>query len=210
MNPNNKIWTENDIFFLTQFYSDFGCKYCATKLNRTKGATFAKARKIGLQNKRLKIKYHENNFRNIVNKSTSLTDVIRNLGMSTQGKNHNTVKKYINIYNIDTSHFISQSERIKQMISQFKKKPLSEILVENNFKASGKDIKNRLFKEKLKINCCELCGQGEIWYGKKISLILDHKNGIHSDWRLENLRIVCPNCNATLETHCRGNKKMKK
>lgn len=35
-----------------------------------------------------------------------------------------------------------------------------------------------------------------------MSLILDHINGVYNDNRLENLRIVCPNCNATLETHC--------
>jgi hypothetical protein len=35
-----------------------------------------------------------------------------------------------------------------------------------------------------------------------MSLILDHVNGVHDDNRLENLRIVCPNCAATLETHC--------
>jgi uncharacterized protein with PIN domain len=34
----------------------------------------------------------------------------------------------------------------------------------------------------------------------KISLILDHINGNNTDHRLENLRIVCPNCNAGLET----------
>jgi predicted amidophosphoribosyltransferase len=34
----------------------------------------------------------------------------------------------------------------------------------------------------------------------KISLILDHINGIHNDNRIENLRIVCPNCNAGLDT----------
>lgn len=35
-----------------------------------------------------------------------------------------------------------------------------------------------------------------------MGLVLDHINGIRDDHRIENLRIVCPNCNATLETHC--------
>lgn len=47
-----------------------------------------------------------------------------------------------------------------------------------------------------------MCGQGEIWRGRRMSLILDHVNGHATDNRLENLRIVCPNCAATLETHC--------
>ena len=38
------------------------------------------------------------------------------------------------------------------------------------------------------------------WNGMKISLILDHINGVSSDDRIENLRIVCPNCNAGLDT----------
>lgn len=35
-----------------------------------------------------------------------------------------------------------------------------------------------------------------------MSLILDHINGIPTDNRIENLGIVCPNCAATLDTHC--------
>ena len=35
-----------------------------------------------------------------------------------------------------------------------------------------------------------------------MSPILDHINGVGDDSRLENLRIVCANCNATLDTHC--------
>ena len=33
-------------------------------------------------------------------------------------------------------------------------------------------------------------------------MIIDHINGVNDDHRLENLQIVCPNCAATLDTHC--------
>jgi hypothetical protein len=66
-------------------------------------------------------------------------------------------------------------------------------------------LKKRLFAEGLKERKCECCGQGEIWQGRKMSLILDHVNGVGNDHRLENLRIVCPNCAATFETHCGRN-----
>ena len=38
-----------------------------------------------------------------------------------------------------------------------------------------------------------------------MALILDHINGVATDNRLENLRIVCSNCAATLDTHCGRN-----
>jgi hypothetical protein len=38
-----------------------------------------------------------------------------------------------------------------------------------------------------------------------MSLVLDHINGVSNDNRLENLRIICPNCDATLDTHCGRN-----
>jgi hypothetical protein len=69
-------------------------------------------------------------------------------------------------------------------------------------------LKARLYAEGLKERRCALCGQGEEWQGRRMSLILDHVNGIADDNRLENLRIVCPNCNATLDTHCGRNAKL--
>ena len=61
-------------------------------------------------------------------------------------------------------------------------------------------LKINFIKEGLKYRICELCGQDENWNGMKISLILDHINGINNDNRIDNLRIICPNCNAGLET----------
>lgn len=79
--------------------------------------------------------------------------------------------------------------------------PLAEVLVEHST-YSRASLKRRLFESGLKERRCELCGQGERWRGLPMGLILDHINGIRDDNRFENLRIVCPNCAATLDTHC--------
>ena len=66
-------------------------------------------------------------------------------------------------------------------------------------------LKKRLYATGLKSRRCEVCGQDEYWQGRRMALILDHINGVGDDHRLENLRIVCPNCASTLETHCGRN-----
>ena len=40
---------------------------------------------------------------------------------------------------------------------------------------------------------CE-CGQGRIWNGIPLTLQIDHRNGNIKDNRIENLRLICPNC----------------
>lgn len=84
--------------------------------------------------------------------------------------------------------------------------PLAAVLVEHSTYSRG-NLKRRLYEEGLKIRSCERCGQGELWHGERMALILDHVNGVFDDNRLENLRIVCPNCAATLNTHCARNRR---
>jgi hypothetical protein len=79
--------------------------------------------------------------------------------------------------------------------------PLELVLVSSS-NYSRRQLKERLYAAGLKARRCEACGQGEEWRGARMSLILDHVNGIADDNRLENLSIVCPNCAATLDTHC--------
>lgn len=112
----------------------------------------------------------------------------------------NVVKRFAKKYNIDLSHLKNNKEYLKDLHNK-QLIPLSEILIENS-SYSRTCLKKRLYENGLKKRNCEKCGQGEIWNGEKISLILDHINGIRDDNRITNLRIVCPNCNATLETHC--------
>lgn len=58
--------------------------------------------------------------------------------------------------------------------------------------------------EKRGHHCC-ICNYS-IWNNKPILLIMDHINGRASDNRLENLRLVCGNCDAQLPTYKSKNK----
>ena len=46
---------------------------------------------------------------------------------------------------------------------------------------------------------CDICG-GVKWRGQSIPLVLDHINGDSADWRIDNLRFICANCDAQLPT----------
>ncbi len=155
--------------------------------------------------------FTEEQLRLAVSESDSYSGILRKLKLATSGSGTRTsIKKYSKIWNIDCSHLLNASEWGKKHWKEPKTKiDLKDILVENSY-YNRVDLKKRLYKLQLKTPICELCGQDELWKGKKISLILDHINGINNDNRLENLRIVCPNCNATLDTHCTKNRKIEK
>jgi hypothetical protein len=109
------------------------------------------------------------------------------------------LKKWAAVWGISTAHFDPDKARLKNLRTS--PTPLEEILVEGSTYHRG-HLKRRLYEEGLKQRECELCGQDEQWHGRRIALILDHVNGVSTDNRLDNLRIVCPNCAAALDTHC--------
>ena len=69
------------------------------------------------------------------------------------------------------------------------------------------NLKLRLFTDGYKEIKCEECGIEDKWNGKDIVLELDHINGDKYDNRLENLRILCPNCHSQTETFRGRNRK---
>jgi hypothetical protein len=66
-------------------------------------------------------------------------------------------------------------------------------------------VKVRLLQAGLLQNQCEECGLSQ-WRGKPISIQIDHVNGQKNDNRLENLRMLCPNCHSQTETFASRNK----
>jgi hypothetical protein len=145
-------------------------------------------------------RYSETEARAAVALSCSYSEVLRRLGLRPAGGNHALLRKYVDqVWKIPTDHFDFGVAVRREAVG--KAVALEEVMVRGSSYARA-NLKRRLFEEGFKDRRCELCGQDECWRGRWMSLILDHINGIPDDNRLENLRIVCPNCAATLDTHC--------
>lgn len=148
----------------------------------------------------------------IIKTSKNKHEVLQKIKWDTRTTGYRQLNKFIIDNDIDISHFETrkdQYQRTKHILLSGVIYPLEDILVSGSTYQNTSGLKKRLYKENIKKPICEKCGQDEWWHGEKISLILDHINGIHNDNRIENLRIVCPNCEYTLPTHCRNINKEK-
>jgi hypothetical protein len=138
--------------------------------------------------------------REATSRSRSLRQILQFLHLQEAGGNYEQIKKYLRIYNIDTNHLKGRGWNKGLKRSFIPTLKIQEILVENSTFQSYK-LRNRLFKENIKKQRCELCGWAKISEDGRIPLELDHINGNKHDNRLENLRILCPNCHSLQATH---------
>ena len=135
----------------------------------------------------------------LVKNSESLSDILRKQNKAISGAAIKVLKSKLEAYEIKY-HFLNKTHRLKNNLS------LDEILAKGVVYQSSK-LKIKLVQNGLKEDKCEICGCPNIWHDKPLVLQLDHINGDHYDNRIENLRIVCPNCHSQTETYC--NKKEK-
>lgn len=73
-------------------------------------------------------------------------------------------------------------------------------------KTSRSVIRKNIISKNLIPYVCSFCKNKGEWFGKELSLHLDHINGVNNDNRIENLRFLCPNCHATTSTYVGKNK----
>ena len=132
--------------------------------------------------------------------STSIRQVLMKLNLREAGGNYDQIKKYIKEYDLDSKHFKGMAWN--KGLRGFGKPhiPLDKILVNGSTYQSFK-LKKRLFKEGLKQPKCEFCGWAEKSIDDYLPLELDHINGKRHDNRIENLRVLCPNCHSLQPTH---------
>lgn len=135
-----------------------------------------------------------------VKDSFSYRQVLLNLGLRPAGGNYEQIKQYIHEYNLKTKHFRGKGWNRGMTGIGKPRIPLEEILIKNSNFQSYK-LKRRLFAASIKKQCCELCGWAKRNTDGYLPLELDHINGDRHDNRLNNLRILCPNCHSLQPTH---------
>lgn len=111
-----------------------------------------------------------------------------------------TLNSYLKKMNIE---YAGQQNKKGQQKGSNQYKPASYYL-ENQLPITSQRLKEKLIKDGLKEDKCEICGCS-MWQGKKLPLELHHKNNNHYDNSLINLQILCPNCHSIQEGNSGAN-----
>jgi len=148
-------------------------------------------------------KYSPEELAAAVASSRSYRQVLGVLGLSQSGGGaYATLQKRVAQMGLDTSHFLGRGWNAKNWTGNLRSqaRPLEELLVVDSDYLNTGRLKSRLLSAGLLENRCALCGLPPSWNQRPLVMRLDHVNGIRTDNRLQNLRLVCPNCDSQLPT----------
>lgn len=136
--------------------------------------------------------------------SYSYAEVLRKAGRKQGGENQAALRKRIEEFGIDISHFTGQrwqaSPNQTDDHENREKYSLDEILVKDS-PITRKVLRGYIERHNLIPYKCQNCGCDGHWQEGIISLEIDHIDGDNKNNELSNLRYLCPNCHALTDTY---------
>jgi len=147
-----------------------------------------------------------------VKTSVSIREVLGKLGFDkNHGSKYAAIKKIIDSFDINTDHFTGMlwskgktrftDERINRQ-GKKTETPWDEAFAKGS-SAKTRSLMKRLILSKKREYRCSICGINT-WSDKPLRLRLDHIDGDCCNNEEDNLRLLCPNCDAQTDTFCRG------
>lgn len=139
----------------------------------------------------------------VVAVSMSVNEVLRRLGLEVVGGHHTNISRRIKAYGIDTSHFTPVVRTERQRYNQ-RRRTAEEILTEDTSTHARRIPSRRLKRAIGELGVeehCALCGIEGVWLGEPLPLEVDHVDGNWRNNRIENLRLLCPNCHSTTDSY---------
>ena len=152
----------------------------------------------------MRVKITTEQLKDAVNASTTMAETLSRLNLSHSGSSYGIMRRRLEAEGISTSHWTGYKpdpEKIRKGLT-----PLTEKLKKYPEKRHL-HVKARILREGLLSWKCSECGNLGVWNGKPLILQLDHIDGDLSNWEINNLRIICPNCHTQTETF--GTRKFK-
>ena len=152
--------------------------------------------------------YTKEDFIEAVKNSISIASALSKLKIKPTGGNYRLFQQRARVLDLDLSHFKGRGYLKGKTHDWNVVRDFEDVLVENSDYSNTVSLKRRLLKAELLKKHCYNCGLTN-WLDKPLALHLDHINGTNNDHRIENLRLLCPNCHSQTDTYAGKNKKIK-
>jgi hypothetical protein len=132
-----------------------------------------------------------------VNKSLCWSDVCRFVNVTICTYNFKRMQKLCLDNEINFDHF---KEGRKQSYRRNKRNWESAEVYCKNSLLPRHMLRKRVLRDNFMSYSCSSCNNTGEWNGKKLTLEIEHRNGINDDNRVENLTWLCPNCHSQTPT----------
>lgn len=150
----------------------------------------------------MRLKYTKDILTNAAANALSTSDVLRSLGLHVTGSMHRHIRRRLDYYKIDTSHFLGPRHSLGKVSPRRKKwQEVLRVKHKHESRTAIAQLRRAMIESGIP-HLCHDCHCAPEWNGRKLVLQADHINGNPRDNRRENLVFRCPNCHSQTSTFC--------